>query len=121
MRTKAVRFGFLTVVLVLLGLTLADQAGTLWHEAQRLSVPFVLLAFVFSIGGLFFNLMVWRELLADLGSRLSVAEAWRIFFIGNLSKYVPAASGRCWFRLSWARTAAFPAAGRPCRCCFPIP
>ena len=89
MRTKAVRFGFLTVVLVLLGLTLADQAGTLWHEAQRLSVPFVLLAFVFSIGGLFFNLMVWRELLADLGSRLSVAEAWRIFFIGNLSKYVP--------------------------------
>jgi uncharacterized membrane protein YbhN (UPF0104 family) len=89
MRTKAVRFGFLALVLVLLGLTLADQAGTLWHEAQRLSVPFVLLAFALSIGGLFFNLMVWREILADLGSPLSVAEAWRIFFIGNLSKYVP--------------------------------
>lgn len=89
MRTKAVRFGFLALILVLLGLTLADQEGTLWHEAQRLSLPFVLLAFGFSIAGLFFNLMVWREILADLGSPLSVTEAWRIYFIGNLSKYVP--------------------------------
>jgi glycosyltransferase 2 family protein len=89
MRTKTVRSGFLVLVAVLLGITLASEAGTLWHEARRLSVPFVLLAFALSIGGLFFNLMVWREIIADLGSRLSVAEAWRIFFIGNVSKYVP--------------------------------
>jgi hypothetical protein len=49
----------------------------------------VLLAFVLCIAGLFFNLMVWREILADLGSRLSIAEAWRIYFIGGLAKYVP--------------------------------
>ena len=89
MRTRVVRFGFLALVLVILGLTLADEAGTLWHEAQRLSVPVVLLAFALSIAGLFFNMMVWRELITDLGSPLSVAEAWRIFFIGNVSKYVP--------------------------------
>jgi uncharacterized membrane protein YbhN (UPF0104 family) len=89
MRAKAVRFGFLALVLVLLGLTLANEPGTLWHQAQRLSVPSVLLAFALSIAGLFFNLMVWREILADLGSPLSVTEAWRIYFIGNLSKYVP--------------------------------
>ncbi len=89
MRAKSVRYGFLAVVLALLGLTLVNEAGTLWHEARRLSLPFVLLAFALSIGGLFFNLMVWREIIADLGSPLSVAEAWRIYFIGNVSKYVP--------------------------------
>ena len=89
MRSKAVRFGFLAVVLVLLGLALADQASTLWHEAQRLSAPFLLLAVALSIAGLFCNMMVWREIIADLGSPLPIAAAWRIFFIGNLSKYIP--------------------------------
>jgi glycosyltransferase 2 family protein len=89
MRSKAVRFGFLAVVLALLAVALYDQAGTLWHEVQRLSVPMVLLAFALTVCGLICSLMVWREMLADLGSRLSVPEAWRIFFIGQLAKYVP--------------------------------
>jgi len=91
MRSKAVRVGFLALLLALLGITLAGQSSTLWHEVQRLSVPMLLLAFVLSIAGLVCNLMVWREVLADLGSRVSVAEAWRIYFIGGLSKYVPGA------------------------------
>src|SRR5258708_33433361 len=89
MRSKAVRVGFLALVLALLGITLVEQAGTLWNEVQRLSVPVVLLAFALSIAGLVCNLMVWREMLADLGSPLSIAEAWRIYFIGGLAKYVP--------------------------------
>ncbi len=89
MRSKAVRFGFLAVVLALLAVALNEQAGTLWHQASRLSVPVVLLAFVFCLCGLFCSLMVWREMLADLGSRLSIPEAWRIMFIGQLGKYVP--------------------------------
>ena len=89
MRAKTVRFGFLMLVLVLLGLALADEAGTLGHEFQRLSAPVVVLAFLASLVGLFCSMMVWRELLADLGSRLSITEAWRNFFIGQLSKYIP--------------------------------
>jgi uncharacterized membrane protein YbhN (UPF0104 family) len=54
-----------------------------------LSVPLVLLAFFFGLCGLFGSLMVWREILADLGSRLSIPEAARIMFIGQLGKYVP--------------------------------
>ena len=91
LRSKAVRVGFLALMLALLGITLADQSTTLWHEVRRLSLPMLLLAFVLSIAGLVCNLMVWREVLADLGSRVSVAEAWRIYFIGGLSKYVPGA------------------------------
>ncbi len=89
MRSKAVRFGFLALVLALLGLALYGQAGTLWHEVQRLSWPIVLLAFVLSLCGLICSLMVWREVLADLGTRLSLSEAWRINFIGQLAKYIP--------------------------------
>lgn len=89
MRTRLVRFGFLAVVLALLGFTLADESGKLWHVAQRLSPAIILLAVVLTIGGLFCNMMVWREIMADLGSQLPVAAAWRIWFIGNLAKYVP--------------------------------
>jgi hypothetical protein len=103
MRAKAVRFGFLAVVLVLLGVTLADEAGTLWHEARQLNPWFVLLAFALSIVGLFCNLMVWREMLADLGSPLSLSEAWRIYFIGNMSKYIP---GSIWPVLAQAELGA---------------
>ncbi len=83
------RFGFLAIVLALLGVALTDQAGTLWHQLSRLSVPVVLLAFLLCLCGLFGSLMVWREILADLGSRLSIPEAARIMFIGQLGKYVP--------------------------------
>jgi glycosyltransferase 2 family protein len=89
MRSKAVRIGFLAIVLALLGIALTEQAGTLWHQASRLSVPAVLLAFFLCLCGLFCSLMVWREILADLGSRLSIPEAARILFIGQLGKYVP--------------------------------
>ncbi|MBV9205494.1 MAG: flippase-like domain-containing protein [Actinobacteria bacterium] len=89
MRSRVLRFIFSALVLALLALALAKQAGTLWHEVQKLSWPVVLLAFVLSVAGLVCSLMVWREMLADLGSRLSVPEAWRIMFIGQLAKYVP--------------------------------
>ena len=89
MRSKLVRLGFLAVVLALLAFALVDQAGTLWREIHRLTAPVVLLAFAASLGGLLCSLMVWRELLADLGSRLSMPDAFRIMFIGQLAKYVP--------------------------------
>ena len=89
MRSKLIRLGFLAVVLVLLAVALVDQGDTLWHEVQRISAPVVLLAFGLSLCGLFCSLMVWREMLASLGSRLSIAEAWRIMFIGQLAKYIP--------------------------------
>ncbi len=103
MRSKTVRFGFLAVVLALLAVALYDQAGTLWHQVQRLSWPIVLLAFALSLCGLVCNLMVWREVLADLGSRLSIPEAWRILFIGQLAKYLP---GSIWPVLAQAELGA---------------
>lgn len=89
MRSKVVRIVFLALALALLALALTDEASSLWAQVERLSVPIVLLALALNFVGLMCSLMVWRELLADLGSRLSVPEAWRIMFIGQLAKYIP--------------------------------
>jgi glycosyltransferase 2 family protein len=89
MRSKMIRLGFLTAVLALLAVALVREGDTLWHEVQRISVPVVLLAFGLSLCGLICSLLVWRETLASIGSRLSVQEAWRIMFIGQLGKYIP--------------------------------
>lgn len=103
MRSKLVRRTFLIAVLALLGVALYHQSGTLWSELQRLSAPVLLLAFVAGLCGLLCSFMVWRTLLADLGSKLSVPEAWRIFFIGQLTKYVP---GSVWPVLAQMELAA---------------
>jgi uncharacterized membrane protein YbhN (UPF0104 family) len=89
MRSKVIRIGFLAFALALLALALVDESNSLLRQVERLSVPIVLLALALNYCGLMCSLMVWRELLADLGSRLSVAEAWRIMFIGQLAKYIP--------------------------------
>ena len=89
MRSRVVRIVYLVTVLALLAAALADQAGTLWNEVQRLSAPVVVGAFFAGLFGLLCNMMVWRSALAGLGSRLSIPEAWRIMFIGQLGKYVP--------------------------------
>lgn len=89
MSSRVFRIGFLVVVLALLVTALVDQGGKLWDQVQKLSLPVLLLAFAAQLGGLIGSLMTWRELLADLGSRLSIADAWRINFIGQLAKYIP--------------------------------
>jgi len=103
MRSRLARLTFLAVALTLLAIALVDQAGALWSEVQKLTVPIVVLALVLNYCGLVCSLMVWRELLADLGSRLSVPEAWRIMFIGQLSKYIP---GSLWPVLAQAELGA---------------
>jgi glycosyltransferase 2 family protein len=89
MSSRVVRLGFLAVVLALLGFALYDEAGTLWGELQRLSAGVLLVAFASGLGGLICSLMVWRTILADLGSPLPLPAAWRIMFIGQLGKYLP--------------------------------
>jgi uncharacterized membrane protein YbhN (UPF0104 family) len=89
MSSRVVRLGFLAVVLALLAFALDDQAGTLWREVQQLSAPVLLVALAGGLGGVICSLMVWRTLLADLGSPLALSEASRVMFIGQLGKYLP--------------------------------
>src|ERR1700748_2023029 len=86
MRSKVVRFAFLILDLVLLALALIDQGSKLWHEVQQLSLPVVIGAFLLNLCGLICSLMVWRELLADLGSRLVGPPGSGGMFIGALGQ-----------------------------------
>jgi len=83
MRSKVIRIGFLAFALALLALALVDESNSLLRQVERLSVPIVLLALALNYCGLMCSLMVWRELLADLGERYSQDEV-RVHYEQNL-------------------------------------
>jgi uncharacterized membrane protein YbhN (UPF0104 family) len=76
---------FLAVVAVVL-------AGQ-WREAQpllgRLSIPVVVAAWALVLGGIYATFRSWRAALADLGVGLPQAAGMRVFYLGQLGKYVP--------------------------------
>lgn len=76
---------FLAVVAVVL-------AGQ-WQEARpllgRLSVPSVLAAMAAVLTGIYATFLSWRAGLTDLGAPLPLAGGMRVFFLGQLGKYLP--------------------------------
>jgi glycosyltransferase 2 family protein len=78
----AVFVGFLAVVL----------AGQ-WHQAGpllgRLSIATLLAAFAMVLAGIWATFCSWRAALDDLGVTPPLTGALRIFYLGQLGKYVP--------------------------------
>lgn len=56
---------------------------------RRLEPWSVLVAAVLTIGNVLLAGMVWRTVLTDLGSKLPPAASARIFYVGQLGKYLP--------------------------------
>ncbi|MEQ4302785.1 lysylphosphatidylglycerol synthase domain-containing protein [Plantactinospora sp. B6F1] len=75
-----------------------------WDEVPavlgELSVPGVLLAGLAAVAGGLCGCLAWRAILADFGADLSLRCAARIFFVGQLAKYLP---GKVWPILVQAR------------------
>ena len=88
---RALRIGFVVLAVGFLVAALIDQ----WHVVQdgwhELSLASLALAFAAVMVGLFFSALAWRALLADLGQRVPVSGTIRVFFVGQLGKYVPGA------------------------------
>jgi hypothetical protein len=81
-------------LLLLAGLTLAvlsvsGQRRKLTTGLAELSVGYVGAAAAISIVSLGFSLLAWRATLGGLGWPLPLGRAARIYFVGQLSKYVP--------------------------------
>jgi glycosyltransferase 2 family protein len=76
---------FLTVIAVVL-------AGQ-WQAARpllgRLSAPSVLAAMAAVLAGIWATFLSWRAALTDLGPRLHLPGGMRVFFLGQLGKYLP--------------------------------
>ncbi len=77
------------VVLALLAVVLLRNGATLRRSAREVSPGALALALAAVLAGLCCGMLAWRAVLADLGSPVPLPAAMRIFFLGQLGKYVP--------------------------------
>jgi glycosyltransferase 2 family protein len=75
--------------LAVIAVVLAGQ----WQEVRpllgRLSAPSVLAALAAVLAGIWGTFLSWRAGLSDLGAPLPLAAGMRVFFLGQLGKYLP--------------------------------
>jgi len=82
--------GVLVLAAAVLGIVaLSGRWSQVRAGLHRMSLVSVLLAALAVLAGLFATQLSWRALLADLGSPLPVRPALRVFFLGQLGKYLP--------------------------------
>src|SRR5215218_1013392 len=72
-----------------LGWALASQWGAVRPLLGQLSVPSLAAALAAVAAGILATFLCWRAVLAGLGGRLPVAPGARVFFLGQLGKYLP--------------------------------
>jgi uncharacterized membrane protein YbhN (UPF0104 family) len=84
-----VRVGFLVGFLGALAWSLTTQWPVVGPLLGRVSPSASGVALVLVLAGIFATFQCWRAILADLGGELSLAAATRVFFLGQLGKYLP--------------------------------
>lgn len=89
LRSRAVRIGFLVVALLGAAWAIVSQWDSISSALVQLPWYVVVIGVVIAIVYVYITMLSWREVLVDLGSHLSVADAGRLFFISQLGKYVP--------------------------------
>lgn len=86
---RALRVGFLLLAVALLVLALRENGDEAYAAARDVGALSALGSLAAVLGGLLASAMVWRALLADLGTALPMRPALHVFFLGQLGKYVP--------------------------------
>jgi hypothetical protein len=87
------KLGFVLAMVAFGTYTVVDEWSGFKSGIDRLGVMAAFEAFLCVLVGLWLNLEVWRTMMRAAGSRLPVRAACRIFFIGQLGKYMP---GKVW-------------------------
>lgn len=88
-RRKVIRAVFLVVALGFGVWAVASQWTAVADGFERLSWPALAGSLLAVLAALVAGMLMWRTLLADLGSPLAPADAAKIFFVGQLGKYIP--------------------------------
>lgn len=91
-RTRAagrLRAAFLVIAVGFAIAALAAQWDDVRDDLGRLSIAALAASILAALASLSCAFLAWRETLAGLGHRLPVPVAARIFFLGQVSKYVP--------------------------------
>ncbi|MER6943303.1 lysylphosphatidylglycerol synthase transmembrane domain-containing protein [Nonomuraea sp. NPDC000554] len=88
---RLVRAGFLLVALGFGGRAVASQWDAVVAGFARLNPPLLAASLGAVVAALLGAMLTWRTLLADLGSPLPFRPAAKVFFVGQLGKYIPGA------------------------------
>jgi glycosyltransferase 2 family protein len=88
-QSTAVRVAFGMVAVGLAVWAVAGRWDQVVDALARMQGRWLVAAAVATAGNLLLTGLSWRAILADLGSRLPVRAAARVFFVGQIGKYVP--------------------------------
>lgn len=91
MARRVVRFCFLGIALGFGAWAVAKQWDAVVAGFAKLSWPMLAGSLVAVLAALLGAMLTWRTLLADLGSPLRLRPAAKVFFVGQLGKYIPGA------------------------------
>jgi hypothetical protein len=84
-----VRLAVLVVFLGALGWALATQSGAVLPLLGQLSLRSVAVALAAVMAGILATFLCWRAVLTNVAGRLPLAAGARVFFVGQLGKYLP--------------------------------
>ncbi len=88
-RSPVFRLVFVLLIAGLAAWALISQRHAVAGAVSRLTPGWLLLALAATVANVLMAGMVWRTILADLGSALPLPVAARVFFVGQLGKYLP--------------------------------
>ncbi|MBR7833711.1 flippase-like domain-containing protein [Actinospica durhamensis] len=89
LESRSFKIGFVVLMVALGVLTVVREWSGFKTGLDSIGIMAGFEALLCVLVGLALNLQVWRGLLAAAGSRLSVRAGSRVFFIGQLGKYLP--------------------------------
>jgi uncharacterized membrane protein YbhN (UPF0104 family) len=88
-RSRLFRLGFGTLLVALAVWAVASEWRDVREAVRELDAGWLAMAVLATVVNVALAGMVWRTVLADLGSTLRLPVAARIFFVGQLGKYLP--------------------------------
>jgi glycosyltransferase 2 family protein len=117
-----VRVGFLVGFMGGLAWSLTAQWPVVGPLLGRVSPPELGVALVLVLAGIFAMFACWRALLANLGGELPLAAAIRVFFLGQLGKYLPGSVWPAMVQMELGRDYQIPerASGAAVGVCLPV-
>jgi uncharacterized membrane protein YbhN (UPF0104 family) len=88
-RSTVARIGFALLAVGLAAWAIVSRRDQVVDALLRMQGRWLLVAGLATLANLVLTGLAWRAVLADLGSRLPSAVAARVFFVGQIGKYVP--------------------------------
>ena len=83
------RVSFFALVIFVFVIALHSRWAGVKQDLYKFSILDLVAATALGFGNIFVSMLAWRTLLRDLGDKLPVPIAARIFFLGQLGKYLP--------------------------------